>query len=284
MTGPTASKPSPLREVPFKRGVEEIYRVFHEDGAVKIPHVFAPELMEVIDGEVATCIEQSELKWGGRVHLTDLINISPTFRKHILGCTSMHAVFERILRPDHGEYWMNSAQIFHLDSGTAQQPIHRDNHIYYSLAKFLPPGSTELLVNMMVALTPFREDNGATRVVVGSHRWPIDRQASSDEASVAEMEPGDVLLFSGWTLHMGGENVSKECRRGLNITMHPGCLTPVDCHMFTPREIVENMTKLEQRMIGWRSLPAVNGYHWSLRGQELGEGLNLKCRPSTKDN
>jgi Phytanoyl-CoA dioxygenase (PhyH) len=55
-------------------------------------------------------------------------------------------------------------------------------------------------------LNEFTEENGATLVIPGSHRWDPDRAPTYDERVPAVMP---VLLYLGDTYHFAGECVRK---------------------------------------------------------------------------
>lgn len=75
----------------------------------------------------------------------------------------------------------------------------------------------------IVALVPFTAENGATRVVPGSHRR-IDLQRRSGGLSSHPDErtltcaAGDAFVFSGHLLHSGTPNRSDHERPALQIT------------------------------------------------------------------
>lgn len=71
----------------------------------------------------------------------------------------------------------------------------------------------------------------------------------------AEMEAGDLLLFSGKLIHGGGANCTKDhVRRALTIPFQPGYLTPEEAFAYlVDMDIARSMAKRAQKMIGFRS-------------------------------
>ena len=94
--------------------------------------------------------------------------------------------------------------------GESAQILHRDRGIWGGYV----PRQIEPLFSTIWALTPFTRENGATQVVVGSHRWEKQRQPEPDEIAYAEMSAGSVLCYNGTVLHGGGANATEPTRHG----------------------------------------------------------------------
>ena len=89
-------------------------------------------------------------------------------------------------------------------------PLHRDGDTWYR-AQF----ADDILFSVNLALTDFRQQNGATVVVPGSHRWAQQRDPDDDELAFAEMSAGSALFYRGRLVHGGGANRTDETRVGL---------------------------------------------------------------------
>ncbi len=92
------------------------------------------------------------------------------------------------------------------------------------------------LISMWVALGEERSDNGALRVVPGSHAIDIDRgrldrnlflrpeltenQSLITQAQVVELEPGDALFFHCRAFHAAGPNRTAEPKLSCVFTYH----------------------------------------------------------------
>lgn len=124
----------------------------------------------------------------------------------------------------------------------------------YHVPKLRQPDDPELIINILVAVTESRDDNGSTRFVPGSHVWDEARGAPTPEQSCsAALRLGDALLFVGDLWHGAGSSQSDAYRQGLLLCFHPCHFTPMESHLHVPRTIVESMTPQAQKMIGWRS-------------------------------
>ena len=106
--------------------------------------------------------------------------------------------------------------VMHLMEGQPAQVLHRD------VTPFANP-SHPVVVAAMWAVTDFDEENGATIVVPGSHRWPEERRPKRSELVAATMPAGSVMVYVGNLIHGAGE-----CRRGertgLNLQYSVGWL------------------------------------------------------------
>ena len=99
------------------------------------------------------------------------------------------------------------------------------------------------LVSVWLALGPEREDNGALRVIPGSHRLHLDRgrfdrhlflrpeldenRRLIDTAALVELEAGDALFFHCRLFHAAGKNHSGEVKLSAVFTYHAGDNRPI---------------------------------------------------------
>jgi ectoine hydroxylase-related dioxygenase (phytanoyl-CoA dioxygenase family) len=91
------------------------------------------------------------------------------------------------------------------------QPIHADDQLM-PLAK--PHVAT--VCNTMWAITDFTEENGATRIIPGSHLADSSPEYGQQYDSIpAEMKRGSVLIWHGSLWHGGGANRTRERRVGI---------------------------------------------------------------------
>jgi ectoine hydroxylase-related dioxygenase (phytanoyl-CoA dioxygenase family) len=95
-----------------------------------------------------------------------------------------------------------------LGPGQQAQPIHEDTQLIP-----LPRPHIPIAINAIWALSAFRHDNGATRIVPGSHKFPSSPEYGKDyDAITAVMPAGSVMLFDSALWHGGGANGSDERR------------------------------------------------------------------------
>ena len=121
----------------------------------------------------------------------------------------------------HATSWrFSAAEYIEIGPGESPQRIHRDQW-KYDMVDF----GFEVELNGMWAITDFTEQNGATRVVPGSHRASNREQFTIDDSVPAEMPKGSLLLYTGMLYHGGGPNNSDGWRAGLSLQHGVGWLT-----------------------------------------------------------
>ena len=117
-----------------------------------------------------------------------------------------------------------------------------------------PWPSWPLLLQTMWMLTEFTPDNGATRVVPGSHllgRPPDPKKQYDDEIPVVGKR-GSVLIWHGGLWHRNGQNnTSDQHRMGANIAYIPPVVhRPPDAWPLVPRNLYERFpARLQQLLV-----------------------------------
>jgi ectoine hydroxylase-related dioxygenase (phytanoyl-CoA dioxygenase family) len=137
-----------------------------------------------------------------------------------------------------------------IGPGEKRQPIHRDDGVY-PVAR--PHG--DLVVNTMWALDDFTQENGATVVFPGSHRW-TDREPDDAQPKVmAVMPAGSVMIYLGGLYHAGGANQTERSRLGVILEYCAGWLRPQENHVLgVPKEIVRALPPRLQELLGYNVL------------------------------
>ena len=139
--------------------------------------------------------------------------------------------------------------------------LHRDDsawiHEPMPTARDVAPDSQtqQLEVVVLYALSDFTAENGATRVVPGSHLWPTKRKPQDHEVVAAEMPAGSAIYYLGKTLHGGGPNTTQNARRrALYFGFSLGWLrTKENFFITTPIEAVRKMPERVQDLLGYQS-------------------------------
>ena len=169
------------------------------------------------------------------------------------------AVDERLLKLIEGVlgplFQMSVATAMSPDPGVDPQGFHQDDGHYP-----LPRPRLPMIANTLIALDDFTNQNGATRIVPGSHKWtrPVD-QASAFE--LAEMPAGSLLVFDGAIWHAGGGNTTQdERRRSINLNFNLSWLRQQENqYIGIPRHIWLAMPERLQRLLGLQKVNFLYG-------------------------
>ncbi len=175
------------------------------------------------------------------------------------------AIIDRLLSPG---YLLSVAQAIAMSPGETPQDFHRDDGYYPAVVSGLPQS-----VSTMIAIDPFTATNGATEIVVGSHRWSADdyqaaRRGSADELGramralqVLQMPAGSCAIWVGGTVHRGGANQSTAIRRSITNQYCNPWLRPQETFLLSvPRETASTMSPRLQAMLGYDIVPPFMGH------------------------
>ena len=177
--------------------------------------------------------------------------------KHILGPTPLNESYlvqsldANVTRPGSG------AQLIHLDTArdtsTQKVPCH---------ARFI------------WCLDPFDEENGATRVVPGSHLWNdrIDMSGATFYESVPAIAPaGSVLIYTDMLLHGTGANISADRQRAsINFGYCPPWHRPsVNFPLVLDPGCIKGASRTVRQLLGYTTV--VDGFDvpWYSASEEL---------------
>ncbi len=113
---------------------------------------------------------------------------------------------------------VSSLSSISIDPGEIPQPLHVDDTLIG-----LERPHRAVVCNSMWALTDFTEENGATRIIPGSHRWDSSPEyGKSYDTIPAEMPKGSLLIWNGSLWHGGGANKSQARRVGIAMNYCAG--------------------------------------------------------------
>jgi ectoine hydroxylase-related dioxygenase (phytanoyl-CoA dioxygenase family) len=159
---------------------------------------------------------------------------------------------DRVLGPAQ----LSAPTAIEIGRGERAQPLHPDDAIYP-----IPRPHAELVVNVMWPLDDFSEENGATRVVRGSHRWIDERPGPTTETVGVTMPAGSAMLYVGSLWHGGGANHSERPRRGVVLHYAVSWIRPVENHVLAvPRDVVQGLPERLQELLGYNLYPPFLGY------------------------
>ena len=219
-----------------------------QDGYCIIRNVISTDLVAALNGDLAERFARTPFCEGGfygerTKRFGGVLKRSAAadaFVRHPL----ILAIVQGVLGPWCDRFQLNLTQALQIHPGQDAQFAHRDQDMWGG-----PKGEMEYLVNVMWPLGPYRRENGATVVFPGSQNG-----GDGDRPAVhAEMDPGDVLLFLGSTLHGGGANATDAPRTGMIVSYSLGWLKPYENQWLVyPPEIARTFPRELAQLVGYQ--------------------------------
>lgn len=163
-------------------------------------------------------------------------------------------IVERVLDPG---CLVSSLSSIAICPGEKAQPIHADDQLI-PLPKPHPP----LVCNTMWALTDFTAENGATRIIPGSHK----RDHSPDygrhyEGVPAIMPRGSVMVYDGALWHGGGANRTDARRVGIAMNYCAGYIRQQENQQLgIPIETVRGFSRRLRELAGFSTYNRLLGH------------------------
>lgn len=162
------------------------------------------------------------------------------------------AMLDVVGRYLHPSFLLSAALVVNLHPGETPQGYHQDDALGAP-----PPPRAPQGVSTIWALDEFTQENGATQVIPGSHRW--DRVPQSADWSELEplgrtllLRPGSVAIFPGTLYHRSGANRSKGKRLGLTIQYCQPWIRQLENLMLaTPPELAARYSTRIQELVGY---------------------------------
>ncbi|HEX5096475.1 MAG TPA: phytanoyl-CoA dioxygenase family protein [Acidimicrobiia bacterium] len=249
---------------------EQIVGALERDGAVIVDDLLDADVLARFNAEIDPFLEAAkpakerpfinpaiQYFFGAQTRdVTGVAGRSRVFSTEILTHPVYKAVCDAILLPHCATYQLNIAHVLDRGPGSDDQFMHRDELVWVHLPKPHP----EIQLASVIALVDFTADNGATRVVPGSHKWTDDRSPTPDEIEAAEMRAGSAIVYLGSTLHGGGANVTTGTfRRGMHVSYCVGWLrTEENQYLATPLDFVRTLPPESQALLGYAAHDAVH--------------------------
>ncbi len=154
-------------------------------------------------------------------------------------------VVERVLDPG---LLISSLSSIAIGPDETAQPIHSDDQLIP-----LPKPHPALICNTMWAITDFTEENGATRLVPGTHLADHSPDLMGEHDSMAAtMAKGSVLVWVGSLWHGGGANRTEQRRVGIAMNYCAGFMRQQENQQLgIPRDRVRRFPARLQELVGY---------------------------------
>ncbi len=163
-------------------------------------------------------------------------------------------IMDEILGLHCSRYQLSLTQAIRIYPGEQAQIIHTDDTMY----PFSHP-LHQSMVNVMWACSDFTAQNGATRLISGSHLWDEEKRkdpkvyAVADKLALpAEMPKGSALIYYGSLWHSGGANNSDAARTGLVFSYNLGWLRQAENqYLSVPKDIAKTLSRKLRELVGY---------------------------------
>jgi ectoine hydroxylase-related dioxygenase (phytanoyl-CoA dioxygenase family) len=193
-----------------------------EEGYLVLPAVVATRDLGQLRSAFDRACELEGIAHGGTRHPTGLLDCDPAFRTFAIHPGVLAAIRHILGLP------------FRMGAGAGRdpQPGHGQQGLHSDCVDF-GPGTPYQVVTALGLLDDFRADNGATRLVPGSHLFRRPPPKSfADPASrhpaqvIVTAAAGSVLVFNGHLWHGGTCNRSSGHRRVIQCSFGGVEITP----------------------------------------------------------
>lgn len=248
--------------------VADMAAALDEQEAIIVQGFLSPEDVETFKAELVPILDATD--HGGDSfagfktrRAGALIARSSICRKAAVHPVLMALAEHRLSRFSAG-FQISLTQAVSIGPGEGGQILHRDRGLWGGHI----PRRIETQLGTMIALSDFTHENGATRVVPGSHKWEADRQPEPHEITSAEMPAGSILIYSGTIIHGGGANETKIPRLGVLLHYTLNWLRQQENqYLSCPPDIAKDFTPQLRRLIGYSQGSPVMGFYSSPTGE-----------------
>mgnify|MGYP003672304899 CR=1 FL=1 len=230
---------------------EKIATILDEDGCVIIQGLAENSVVDRVVADLDIVFNQANFAQGIFVgyrtkRLGSILKKSGV-SCHLLTSGRVLDAMGHLLLENCERFQLNLTQAVSIHPNERAQILHRDDELFPCRAF-----TGEMMGNAIWALTDFTAENGGTQVVLGSHKWPRDRQPEPQEIVQAEMKKGSVLIYRGSLLHGGGANRSTEPRAGLIFSYNLGWLRQGENqYLAYPPAVAKYLPDAVQQLIGY---------------------------------
>lgn len=240
---------------------DKIAEVLARDACCIVDRVVAPEVMDRAAAEMQPWFDRVKLgqdEFSGRhtQRVGGLIARSETCRELVTNPTVLGGVEKALSHASN--FQLHLTQTIAIGPGEESQAIHRDQWAF----DFFPfPDTYPVQCNTIWAMTDFTEENGATRVIPGSHKLADKLKFTESDTEPAEMEKGSALFYMGGLYHGGGANRSDQTRIGINITYAVAWLRQEENqYLSVPHDVAKELPEPLLRLMGYAQGAYALGY------------------------
>jgi len=181
-----------------------------------------------------------------------------------------------------GPTLLNESYLVHSYGANLTKPGSGEQFIHLDRGMDFHDQTKPLQSRFIWCLDPFDAENGATRVVPGSHLWNdrVDMTGSTYYESVpAEASPGSLIIYSDMLLHGTGANVSTDRERAGVIVGYcpPWCRPMINFPLVLDPQVMEGTSRTLRQLLGYSSVSIGFDEQWDSASDQL----RALCVPPT---
>ncbi|KIW29162.1 uncharacterized protein PV07_04998 [Cladophialophora immunda] len=237
-----------------------------EHGYVIIPNCFsAAEAREARD-EISRLLAKDSSPEGQQQPLVGRNSFEGLNTNRIYSLLNKSRVFDKfVILPrvlalndfflDQG-YLLSAFHTISINPGEQAQALHHDDGYIQFPRPRLPFGAA-----IMVAFDEYTAQNGATRIIPGSHKWDSSRRGTPEETIPALCPEGGVVYFISTLWHGGGANVSDKPRQSATVQYCQPYIRPIENQILAvdPRKLDSIPPRIVE-MMGYKHMQPFMGY------------------------
>jgi ectoine hydroxylase-related dioxygenase (phytanoyl-CoA dioxygenase family) len=259
------------------------------DGVVIVEGLLSPDVVQRVNDDVERAVDRADpneaffnpvmsaFHGPATKQVSGVPGLSRAFATDVMCNPLLLALCDRVLLPSCARYQLNLGHLLQRGPGADEQWLHRDELVWSDV----PQPHPELQLASVIAFVDFTRENGATRVVPGSHLWPdrtlpaveqLQTPVGAEQLAYAEMPAGSAVIYTGGTIHAGGSNVTDIPRRAVHLSYCLGWLrTEENNYLSFPPAYVATLPRLAQELLGYAvhdSIARGGGYLGMVRMQD----------------
>jgi ectoine hydroxylase-related dioxygenase (phytanoyl-CoA dioxygenase family) len=279
-----------LRRFDATAELDDLLAALDDDGAVIVEGLLTPDVVRRVNEEVEASVGDANpdeemfnplmraFHGEHTKQVAGMPGISRTFAVDVMCHPLLLALAQAVLGPHCARFQLNIGHLLQRGPGSEEQWLHRDEAVWSDV----PRPSPELQLASVIAFVDFTRENGATRIVPGSHRWPdrlltpaeqiLGGRPTEEQIAYAEMPAGSAVIYTGGVIHGGGSNTTDIDRRGAHLSYCLGWLrTEENNYLSVPPDVAATLPRQAQEVLGYSvhdSISRGGGYLGMVRMQD----------------
>ena len=150
-------------------------------------------------------------------------------------------------------------------SGNEKMALHQDQ---WPLVPH--PMEFPFMANVMYLISDNSPENGGTRLIPGSHKWPLIDYKTANEEEIQKMAvsltapKGTAIVWEGRLWHGNGLNRSGSIRSNISTAFLQPWVKPQENHQYSIRdEVLQKITDKQKHILGFSSFGTLGGHDGS---------------------